>query len=492
MSDKSSPSFSRGRRWAIFFSVVVSMVAVAAVVVMVNYLGARYFVRGNLSSVAKMELSPLTLSLLRSVTNDVKVTIYYDRDDPLYSFVTALLDEYRLANPKISVRSVDYNRDATEAVKVASTYNLVSSDAKNLVIFECDKRCQILDGKLLSDIDYAAVPNDTQPEFERKIKAFKGEQAFSEAIMRVTHPKALLACFLTGHLEHPLNSDSNDGYSKFANELSSQYNIKTSVITLAGTNTIPADCMLLIIAGPQRAIPADELEKIRQHLTQGGRLFVMFRYQAAANKIVTGLEPLLAEWGVGVGMNWYADPDNSVQGAVMIIKDFNPNHPLVKPLAGKYKLGLLLPRLVQKLGASQQSPEGLKVDELAFTGKVVKENDSDVAEKGPFSLMVAVEKGNPKGVFTERGSTRILAVGDSMFLSNQAIPVEDNASFAALAADWLLNQHQFEDGIGPQKVQDSSIRMTRAQLRTVSWIFLGAMPGGVLLLGGLVWLRRRH
>jgi len=45
MSDKSQPSFSRGRRWAIFFSVLVSMVAVAAVVVMVNYLGARYFLR---------------------------------------------------------------------------------------------------------------------------------------------------------------------------------------------------------------------------------------------------------------------------------------------------------------------------------------------------------------------------------------------------------------------------------------------------------------
>jgi LPXTG-motif cell wall-anchored protein len=29
-------------------------------------------------------------------------------------------------------------------------------------------------------------------------------------------------------------------------------------------------------------------------------------------------------------------------------------------------------------------------------------------------------------------------------------------------------------------------------LQKLEWILLGAMPGGVLMLGGLVWLRRRR
>jgi LPXTG-motif cell wall-anchored protein len=33
--------------------------------------------------------------------------------------------------------------------------------------------------------------------------------------------------------------------------------------------------------------------------------------------------------------------------------------------------------------------------------------------------------------------------------------------------------------------------MTTSQMTTVQWILLGAMPGAVLLFGGLVWLRRR-
>jgi LPXTG-motif cell wall-anchored protein len=34
--------------------------------------------------------------------------------------------------------------------------------------------------------------------------------------------------------------------------------------------------------------------------------------------------------------------------------------------------------------------------------------------------------------------------------------------------------------------------MTRGQQQTVQWLFLAALPGAVLALGGLVWLRRRR
>jgi hypothetical protein len=33
--------------------------------------------------------------------------------------------------------------------------------------------------------------------------------------------------------------------------------------------------------------------------------------------------------------------------------------------------------------------------------------------------------------------------------------------------------------------------MTRAQLKNVRWLLLGALPGGVLAFGWLVWLMRR-
>ena len=46
-------------------------------------------------------------------------------------------------------------------------------------------------------------------------------------------------------------------------------------------------------------------------------------------------------------------------------------------------------------------------------------------------------------------------------------------------------------GLGPRPIKEFRLTMTKSQLHTVQWILLAAMPGTVLLLGGLVWLRRR-
>ena len=130
------PSFSPGRRWKIGFDVAARTVLVLAVVVMVNYLGAHLFGRYYLSSQTRLQLAPLTLNLLRSITNHVAVTLYYDKQDDAYPTVVALLNEYQAANPRLSVRTVDYVRDAGEAQKIKEQYGLAAPTDKNLIIFD--------------------------------------------------------------------------------------------------------------------------------------------------------------------------------------------------------------------------------------------------------------------------------------------------------------------------------------------------------------------
>ncbi|MGO9001293.1 MAG: Gldg family protein, partial [Limisphaerales bacterium] len=141
---KSQPSFSPGRRWKIGFDVAVRTALVLAVVVMVNYLGTRLFLfhRFYLSSQTRVQLAPQTLDILKSLTNHVNVTLYYDTRDEndFYSDIVALLNEYRSANPRISVTTVDYVRDAGEAQKIKEQYKLNSPTDKNLVIFDCEGR----------------------------------------------------------------------------------------------------------------------------------------------------------------------------------------------------------------------------------------------------------------------------------------------------------------------------------------------------------------
>ena len=83
------------------------------------------------------------------------------------------------------------------------------------------------------------------------------------------------------------------------------------------------------------------------------------------------------------------------------------------------------------------------------------------------------------------------SVSDSFFLANGMIDLYANSDFARLAINWLLERPQLLEGISSQPVTEFRIAMTGRQLQTVRWTLLAAMPGGILALAGLVWLRRR-
>jgi LPXTG-motif cell wall-anchored protein len=105
--------------------------------------------------------------------------------------------------------------------------------------------------------------------------------------------------------------------------------------------------------------------------------------------------------------------------------------------------------------------------------------------------MVAVEKGAIKDVITERGSTRMVVTGDSIFLANHYIDSAANRAFLGCAVNWLLERTQLLEGLGPRPIEEHRIVMTNAQLHQAQWVLLAGLPGSVLVLGGLVWLRRR-
>ena len=454
---------------------------------MVNYLSRDYYLRFHLSSRTRIELFPRTVGLLRSLTNEVKVTLYYDADDELYQPVSDLLAEYRITNPKITVTTVDYLQDPPTAQGVKAKYNLFTPTDKNLVIFDCAGKVKVISGNTLAQYIPEQVQNQKDREFRYKPITFLGETAFSMALLAVTSPP-LKAYFLQGHGEHQLSGDGETGYLKFTSVLQQNY-IRIEPLTLLGTNAVPLDCNLLVIAGPRQTIPDLELSRIEQYLSQGGRLLALFNcYPLYSGKQDTGLEGILATWGVEVGHNVIKDPANTYSGENVRVSNFG-KHALVNSLLGS-ALDMMLPRSVGQLKVRAQTADAPRVEELASSGPGSFAL-GDVAHKRPFPLMVAVEKGAIKDVITERGSTRMVVVGDSLFLGNHQIDSGANRDFAANAVNWLLERTQLLEGLGPRPIQEQRVVMTRAQLHHAQWVLLAGLPGAALFLGGLVWLRRR-
>jgi len=486
MAAKPQPSFSPGRRWKIGFDVVVRTALVLAVVGMVNYLGAKFHHRFYLSSQTQVQLSSRTLSVVRSVTNHVTVTVYYDKTDDWYPAIIGLLNEYRSANPNISVKAVDYVRDAGEAQKVKAQYKLSSAQDKDLVIFDCAGRVKIVNGDALTQVKLEQVPNATEREFRRKPVAFNGEMAFTAMLLAVENPRPLTAYFVQGHGEPSLSETGDPDYQKFGAVLAENY-IATAPLQLLGDSAIPDDCNLLIIAGPRSAFSEAELLKLDQYLAQGGRLFMLFNYFSL--KHPTGLEPIFARWGVNVISDVVQDPKNTTSGKDVIVHNFSP-HPAVNPLT-QLALQMILPRPISKVDWKNPPANAPKVDELVFSGLQSTLRDDPAAAPRSYPLMAAVEQKPAPGAANARGTTRLIVVGDSFFLDNQMIEAGANRDFAGYAANWLLDRTVLLEGIGPRPVKEYRLMISREQFREVCWLLLAALPGGVLAFGWLVWLVRR-
>ena len=482
---KPQPSFSAGRRWKIGFDVVVRTALVLAVVAMVNYLGTRPFLfhRFYLSSQTRVQLSSQTLDILKSLTNRIDVILYYDKQDDFYPTIVALLKEYHSADPRISVKTVDYVRDAGEAQKVKEQYKLNSPEAKNLIIFDCDGHVKIAPGKALTQYGPDGhITADRKIEF-RPI-AFMGEQMFTSMLLAITSAKPFHAYFLQGHGEPSLADSDNFGYLKFGSILAQNY-IAIANLELNGDSGVPMDCNLLVIAAPTAPLSDLELQKIEEYLKQGGRLLALFNYDSI--KRPTGLEPILQRWGVNVVADVVKDP-NTMTGQDIKVRTFS-QHPVVNPLT-QSALQMILPRPIAAVKWQNPPANAPQVEELAFSSEASTLAGDSAEPARSYPLIAAVEQKPVAGVANSRGNTRLLVAGDSIFLGNHYIEGGANRDFVGYAVNWLLDRTTLLN-IGPRPVTEFRLLMTRTQQREVRWLLLGALPGAVLLFGCLVWLARR-
>jgi hypothetical protein len=489
-------TFSIARRFGASVNLVITVGAVLAIVGMVNYLGMRRYVRVNWTRNAETELSQRTRHVLASLTNNVRIVTYYDSDDPLFPRVRAMLKEYEnAAQGKIHVQHVDYLRDPTAAPRIKMEFKLDQMANRDLIIFECNGRHKIVNANDLSD--YAAsdpVPGKTN-EFHRT--HFKGELAFTSAIYGVALHPSPKAYFLIGHGEHsPGDESQQEGYSKFGLILQNENNFELASLLLTATNEIPSDCSLLIIAGPLTTIAPEQVERIQHYLDQGGRLLTLFNYQQIVKHRVSGLEKMLAAWGVDVGQNVVLDPENSANPTGIDPKPIVPGDHWIVNSLGSRQVHLFWPRSIRATRGNARGREEAKVEELLFTGRktiLVSAFDEggrvlNPSASPPLPLAVVVEKSVPA---LERNSTRIVAIGDSMFWANAGIDFDANREFAASTVNWLVQQNLLLGEIPRQAIRTYKVSMTNGEMRNSRWLLLASMPGAVLLIGFIMWTRRR-
>ncbi len=474
------------RRLKFGANVVAFSIVVLVLWTMINYLNSRHHHRFDLTENRQYSLSPKTIAILRDLDDTVSVTTLYTPVSPVFRQVKDLLEEYSAKSGKIRVEHIDAERDMGKVELLAKRLNMDTFDL-NTVIFECGEK-----SKHVPETD--VIEHDMSAYYRRQPTPpkFKGEESFTSAILAVTQEKQSLLYFVSGHGEKDIDEYAESGMSNAAKLLKRQ-NFKVEKLLLLGQERIPEDCDVLNIIGPKKRFSEHEIGILREYVSSGGKCLLMI------DPLVNcGLEGLLTEWGVRIAEDVVLDPVRRLffAGPTTIFTDDYGYHEITNKMKGIATI-FSLARSVEFSSVESFEGAGLvKTSKEAWAEKDVKAKevrfDEDEDRKGPITIAVAVsEKKSPYPVQEEEtGGMRLVVFGDSDFVSDTQIENAGNADLFLNSTNWLAEKEKLIS-IGPKSPDIRKISLSAKQMQSIFWGTLAGIPLFVILVGVVVWSRRR-
>ncbi len=476
---------------------------VAALLGIVNYFGGKYYHRFDWTSTRLYSLSEKSEKVLAALDKDVDVAVLMSGDQGgLFGPTKELLDRYAAASPHIKVRIVDPARNVIEARRLAEENQIQNAS----VVFSAGSAKKIVDAGSLAEYDYSTMAMGGEP----KMSAFKGEQMFTNALVQLGQGARPKVRFTTGHGEASLDGTDGRGLASLRALLSDDgYDVEEWASL--GQSAVPAGTDLLVIAGPTANFVPPEADVIAAYLDGGGRLLALLDPilpRTGTALVASGLDEMLAKYGVRLGNDLVVDPANPLPmfGAETLFTNSYAQHPIVEPLE-RQNLPILI-NLARSVGKSEgaagdvsellrTSVEGWGETDLASANNLTKD-PADTA--GPVSLGVAVGGPPPaeppseiptETPKAEERKARLVVLGDSDFATNQFWNANvGNSTLAAGAVNWLVDRSNLI-AIAPKSTEQTKLSLTSGQMRNVILLVLALLPSLVVALGLWTHFSRR-
>ena len=490
------------RRLRIGANVVLQTIIVALIVLMINYIGFNRYQRWDLSRFNKYALSELTKKLLKSLKKEVKIYVFFSptsqgAGSELYSDLQNLLKEYKFAGKKkVQVEILDPYRNLTRARELQAKYNFGAEE--NLVIIDYQDRKKVLRVAEMADYDPPGMFSEAP-----QIRAFRGEQAITSALIELTDDKVPKIGFIVGHGEPGLESGSP--LTRFKESVERQ-NIKLESLVLTNLEKIPADYAAVILMAPKYDLGDRDLALLRSYWNEQGRILILLDPKSKTPK----LDEFLAEFGVR--------PDQDIivtqfktgieeQSVTMdVYGQFLPETGFLRSLnqaTGFFPGGTRS----LSIDASKTAQQGLTVmktltpavrDYWGDKEDVLNSQKTPTYAQGvdlppPLYFGVSLEKGSIKDARVQvRSSSRGIILGNADFLRNESLSQSaPDTDFILMSLNWLADREQLV-AIVPKAPRSFSLNLTDAQMTQIVFLTVVGIPMLIALLGAGVWTLRRH
>ncbi len=392
-----------------------------------------------------------TIGVLRDLKDRrIDLLLFFPQDDPTRQGLGVFLKECAQHHPDFHYDFYDPNRRP----QLARKFNV--SVAKT-VIFRSGDREERLVG-----------PN---------------EEAFTNAFLRLLHPKDLDVCFVTGHGEVELDDDATGGYLRFRDTLQG-YSAKVHGIVLARDH-VPDACQVVVVGGPRWDLTAEEFADLDKAFQKGKGVLLMIDPMDPGQG--NAFSEFAQKHGVALGQNVVVDKVSRMVGGdflMPLVSRYLVTHPVTKTM----KQATFFP-LVRTVQPSTDMVPGIDVMPLAMTsegswgetdlpalenGNASFDMKTDVA--GPLPVAVAVEK--------QKSGGRMILVGDGDFLTNGYLDLSGNKELGLNMVRWLASDDRFMDVKRPE-LRFKPLLLDVPHRTQLLILLLGVYPLTVFVLGGI-------
>lgn len=451
---------------------VLGSAAFIGLVAMIAFFSNRYVYRYDATANQDFTLSPLTVQAVQGLPEPVKATAFYSIQSDAAGLQAAQdkLNEYKRINPgKFDFKFIDPDTDP----QTAYAYGIASSGT---IVLERGKR--------------------------RVSITSTDEQTLTNALLKISQDKQPTLYFTSGHGEHSLDDTSATGYSALRDGLAG-LDYKTATLNLKTvTATLPSDITALIIAGPATPFDPDEVKLVQNYLDQNGQVMMLLDPNVRSG-LATGLEDLLKRYGLTLRNDVVFDPQLGLFGRapqIPVIDTFK-NHVVTQNLTGQ---ALVFPGVRSMIANTNTvsytltplfSSSAASWGETDFSSVISQtaKYDEGKDSKGPLDLAYAVEgAGN--------NTMRMVVIGNSSALMNgnlqplttatgQQVQFGNGALFVNILR-WFTGQENLIT-IPPKSATPHQLTLSATESSFVNLFSIGLLPLIILVIGGVVWWRRR-
>lgn len=521
------------RRALAALNVGVMVILSGGIAVFLNAIAARHYFVGDWTFKGIYSITERTESVVDGLKEPVRVHVVASPFHELYSTIRGTLDMYRAAAPQgmLEVVTIDPSQERDRLKRTLEEelgVNPKELDEPEVVIFSVGggdgkkPRTKQVPFTSIVEIDYSGGG----PRGGR-LKGFKAEELFTEAILSLTRPKQSSLYVLTGHDEiEVFGGRADERLGEVERRLKNLgWKVETFGFDFAPESKkadVPADCDVLLVAGPRSRFEDRELERLRAWLDRGGRLLVLgdpeklLRQRPGTRSFYfddTRLDILLAPYGLALEPSYVYDPTAAVMDFTFAptIRGVSENHAVTKPLVG---LKLIFANAQGVIVSPTADAEVRNQAILETSAGAIAVRDMNAAQrtgnpfsadhrKGPIALAAVATKpvevtptaapDAPTGTAEAppvKGEARIAVVGDATFATDEvAMRVPPNMDLLLNLVAWLGAREE-SIAIGSKAPEIIRLRLDGDQ-RTRAMLVIIEIPLVCLFLALAVYGRRR-